>query len=231
GPETRHLYVDLFERLFGLGEVPGRQHELTIEFVEIGEQVVDRPRSRRAVDDDLIGLEISLDRGSGDFRRRIAGFALRLHRQIDRLPAARPQSAGRRLQRALFGLRDRGVALGRRLRTLARQRGFVANRFENRKDRRGRRRSSAQLEVFRLVVEQRLQLEIVERGGPGGDEILAVELEDAGEEAHVLLLDGALFAGRAEHPVLLLQLVGDRLHVAEEGDREPVVGEEAGYAD
>ena len=101
--QARHLHVDLAQRLLGLGGIAGRKHELAIEFVEVCEQVVDRPRARLAVDHDLIRLEIGLDRGARDFRRRIAGLALGLHRQIDRLAAAVPDRLAA-FQRVLLGL-------------------------------------------------------------------------------------------------------------------------------
>ena len=186
-------------------------------------QGVDRPRAGRAVDHDLIRLEISLDRSAGNFRRRIAGLALGLHRQIDRCG-----ETARGLERVLLGLIG-SIAL-RRLGTLSRQRRLVANGFKNQKDRRRRRRGGAQLDIFRFVVEQRLQLQIVDRRRPCSDEVSAVELENARKQAHILLLDHALVARCAEHPVLLLQLIGDRLHVAEDGDGKAVVGEEPRHA-
>ncbi len=44
-----------------------------------------------------------------------------------------------------------------------------------------------------------------------------------------MLLDRALAARRSEHPVLLLEFVGDRLHMAEQRDRKPVISEETGH--
>ena len=125
---------------------------------------------------------------------------------------------------------QRGVFLRRRLGTLAGQSRLASNGFEDQANGRGRRRRRAQHEIFRLVVEQRLELEIVDRGGPGGDEVPAIKLENAGIETGELLLHGVLVAGRSEHPIVLLQLVADRLQMREQPGVKAVVGEEAGYA-
>ena len=91
GSQARHLDVDLLQRLFGLRRVLGGKNELPIKLVEIGDQGVDRARPWRSVHEDGVGLEIGFDRRAGDLGRRFAGLALRLDRQVDRLPAPGPE--------------------------------------------------------------------------------------------------------------------------------------------
>ena len=71
-------------------------------------------------------------------------------------------------------------------------------------------------------------MKVVDRGRPGGDEVPAVELQDCGVEARELLLHRILVAGRPKHPIVLLQLVADRLQMREQRGVEAVIGEKPG---
>ena len=149
---------------------------------------------------------------------------------------ARPPEGSGSLGNAIFLAASSAAASSRRrlrpvrLVALLRQRGLGLDRFQQLAQRRGRFRGQRRQHlVVRLVLRDRAQLQIVERAFPAGDEIAAVAVEQFGAEPLELVFDAALLAGVAHHPVLALQLGGDRAELLEEEIVEAGIAVEAGY--
>ena len=204
GSQARDLHLHLLERLFGLRRVCAGKDKLPIKLVEIGEQARRSAASRARRRPGSVRLEIGLDRAPGTSGRRIARPCAATSSPGRSPPGCRSPSWFSALVPALsascFALSRRGVRPRRRF---GRSRvSAVSSRTDSKISLIGEVGAEAALSstYFGLSASSGLQLQIVERHVPRGDEILAVELEDVGKQAHILLLDGGLVARRAQAP-------------------------------